>query len=124
MRGLRCARHAQAPLGTNTPYVLFGDRSTWVHEGERRWPVRHHSTLSIERTRRPTWWKPYHPNRKRSFNSGLSANSWDRLTGWSLSKEHQYVVRLANRRYRHRAHQLVRTGRYDLMPYVTVGWVW
>ena len=98
--------------------------STWVHGGERRWPVRHHSGISIERTRRQKWWKPNRPNRKRYFKSRLGANTWNRLSGWSSSKEHQYVVRVANRRYRHQANQRVRTGQYDLIPYAAVEWVW
>ncbi len=98
--------------------------STWVHGGERRWPVRHHSCISMERTKRPKWWKPAHPNRKCYFRSCLPVNKWDRLAGWSSSAGHQYVTGEANRRYRRRANQLVRTGRYDLIPYTTVDWVW
>ncbi len=95
------------------------------HGGERRWPVRHHSGIGMERTCHPKWWKPHRPQRKNYIKAYYSSTGeWDWVDGWSSTRAHRFVVRVANRRYRHRCKQMIRTGYYHNFPYVSVDWVW
>jgi hypothetical protein len=114
----------------------------------RRWPVRHHSELGMERTRRPKWWYPHRPKRNRypwirNYQFGLEPacrncqkgyphprwdcnlrSNWHLCRGWSSSPTHQGVKREAQRVWRHKSKALLRQGDYDTLPYQTVDWVW
>lgn len=126
------------------------DDSTWVHFGERRWPVRHNTSDGWERTRRPKWWYPHRPERRqyrwRHFRryptptgigclpcyKGEPHPVWDcedrsawRLTlGLASTAAHQAVKRKANRSYRRSAAQALRGGHWDVIPYHSVDWIY